>query len=232
MDRPEAKASSTTAASPEEARAFEIALGRPLSDFPAGLYAYHIYDGGGYVEAADCLPEELAPADLKQMARSAGMDEAKIAGLSADELRETVEYEVGARRLDEAHDGFPRLAEAPSLLELLRIVVERDYVGVDMIVDPDEGDAAVSDDRLDAMPFQPEHYARFKAIEDLRLRRIALALHGEMQLMELHFNYEGIYYCTGVLDRRPQWEFVCGWDAVPHRQEEGSCILRRRDGAR
>lgn len=53
----------------------------------------------------------------------------------------------------------------------------------------------------------------------------------ELQRMALVHAHEELFYCKGVLDRRPQWEFVCGRDAAPHRQEEGSCILRRRDGA-
>lgn len=221
-----------TPASPEEILVFETALGRPLGSFPPGLYALHMYDPeGGFIEG---MPEpDLAPVDLRAMAAAAGLDADEIESLDEDALRQCVVDELGETRLGEGSDGFPKLAEAPSMLELLRIMVERDYIGVNFIGDPEEGDLAVSDERLDELSgLEKGRYERFVAISDLHLRRVALALHGELAMMGLEYDYAELFYCQGVLLRRPGWEFVCGWDAIPHRQEEGSAILYHPSGAR
>lgn len=221
--------SASRPASPEETLAFEIALGRPLASFPPGRYAFHIHAPGGH--GAEALPEpDLAPVSLHTLALTAGLGEDEIAAMDEEALREAVTDKIGDVRTNDEEDGFPKLIEAPSMLELLRTLVERDYINVDFIGDPDVGDASVSDEALDAMfPYDEAPFADFRAIKDLRYRRIALALHGEMALMGLVYKYEDLFYCQGVLDRRPGWEFVCGWDAVPHRQDEGSAILYRRD---
>ena len=221
--------SASRPASPDELLAFETALGRPLASFPPGRYALHIYAPGG--EGVEALPEpDLAPVSLHDLALTAGLGEDEIAAMSDEALAKAVADEIGEVRLSEQGDGFPKLAEAPSMLDLLRLMVERDYIGVGFIGDPEEGDASVSDERLDAMyPYDKDRYTEFRAIKDLRARRIALALHGEMAMMGLEYTYENLCYCQGVLDRRPGWEFVCGWDAIPHRQEEGSAILYKRE---
>ncbi|MCA9653962.1 MAG: hypothetical protein KC501_28835 [Myxococcales bacterium] len=211
-------------ATPDEQLAFETALGRPLASFPAGRYVLHVYDPDG--DGLEGLPEpELAPVDLRALAVSAGFEEEEIEEMDEDELREAIEDELGAARLGAEGDGFPRVAESASLLGLLRIMVEQDLIDLDLLGELED----VRDETLDGMTdLESLRYARFRAIEDLEWRRIALALHGEIAMMRLVYDYPDLVYCQGVLDRRPGWEFVCGWDAIPHRQEEGAAILCKR----
>ena len=68
---------------------------------------------------------------------------------------------------------------------------------------------------------------RFLEIADPPMRRLALALWGGMELMGMRDSAEGSFYCGGVEQVYPAWRVVRCWDAIPHRQDEGYCIMRR-----
>lgn len=69
--------------------------------------------------------------------------------------------------------------------------------------------------------------SRFLEIADPAMRRLALALWGGLELMGMSDSAEESYYCAGVEQVYPAWRVVRCWDAIPHRQEEGYCIMRR-----
>lgn len=213
----------------KEHHALGVALGRPLDEFPAGPYAFYATEG---VELAglDPIPEHLEAADLDALAEAAGLDQDVIDELDDDELCGAIEEVLGEACLGESSDGFLKLAEAPTLFALLRLLIERDVFGPDLAGPPQPGDALHADARLDAMP-RPERFARFKAIKDLRLRRIAMALQGADQSLEFILRREDSHYCQNILLRRSDWDFVCAWDADPPLQDLGLCILRRQSPA-
>lgn len=139
----------------------------------------------------EVLPETLEPLDLESMAQ-----------------------------LDDEHGGaFFKHAEAPSLFELLRIMVAHGDLGIDP--DPSPTDSLWRDEQLAAA------WAHLRPIRDPYLRRIAAELSGEGWQLERIAEYEQAVYCQGILVRRPGWSFVMGWDATPPVQDVGACILYR-----
>lgn len=134
-------------------------------------------------------------------------------------LREVLPETLEPPDLDEPDGGFFKHAEAPSLFELLRIMVAHGDLGIDP--DPSPTDALWRDEKL------PEAFAHLRPIRDPYLRRIAAELSGEGWQMERITEYEQAVYSQGILDQRPGWSFVMGWDATPPVQDVGACILYR-----
>lgn len=134
-------------------------------------------------------------------------------------LREVLPETLAPAELDEDGGSFFKHAQAPSLLELLRIMVAHGDLGIDP--DPSPADALWRDERLD------EAHAHLRPIRDPYLRRIAAELSGEGWQLERITAYEQAVYSQGILAPRPGWSFVMGWDATPPVQDVGACILYR-----
>lgn len=200
----------------KEHHAFGIGLGRPLDELPRGTYAFFYC---GPEPLREVLPETLEPPDLEIMAEAAGLDDEELEELDAEDLARVIEESLREGILGAESDGFWKLAEAPSLLELLRIMVAHRDLGIDN--DPVTTDELRGDEKLQ----QARPYLR--PIRDPYLRRIAAELSGEGWQMERTDAYEQAVYSRGILARRPEWSFVCGWDALPPAQGFGACILHR-----
>jgi len=200
----------------KEHHAFGIGLGRPLDEFPRGSYAFFFC---GEEPLREILPETLEPPDLERMAAAAGLDPEEAAQIDDEELAVAIEAELREGLLDEHADGFFKHAEAPSIFEILRIMVAHGDLGIDP--DPSPTDSLWRDEKLD------DARAYLRPIREPHLRRIAAELSGEGWQMERLAAYEQAVYSRGILARRPGWSFVMGWDAAPPVQDFGACILYR-----
>lgn len=198
--------------------AFEVALGRPLDSFPKGRYALHAYDPDGELYDEDEIIAEpdavINPRAFMSFALDMHIEE--LEAISDDELQDLAHDEMV--RLEAP--PHPRIMEADSMEALLEQMARSQDIVPALTNHGDMDVATFSDEDLD-------NYGReaFKAIKDPALRIIALGLNGTFQLMSLLYDRDEVYYCRGAAETRPGWHFVCAWDAIPHRQEEGWCIL-------
>lgn len=206
----------------KEHHAFSIGIGRPLDEFPAGVYSFYFMP----IESdppEDALPEDLEPPDLEVLGEAAGLDADEMAEMDDEELSEYIEDNLGAEFLGEDGDGYYKLAEAPSLHDLLRLMAERGLLGIDP-------DPWLTDDQ--PWPKGAGADAPWSAIRDRHLRRIARGLSGDGWHMfrtddEEEADEADLERCQRSLLRRPDCEFILGWFALPPAEIGNACILCR-----
>jgi hypothetical protein len=206
----------------KEHHAFSIGLRRSLDEFPEGIYAFYFMP----VESkppADALPEELDPPDLEVLGEAAGLDAEEMAEMDDDELSEFIADQLGAELLGEDGDGCYKLAEAPSLHDLLRTMADRGLLGIDP-------DPWLTDDQ--PWPKGAGGDSPLSAIRDRHLRRIASGLSGDGWQMfrtddEEEADEDEVEGCQRPLLRRPDCEFIIGWFSLPPAELGQACILYR-----
>lgn len=222
-----------------ERHAFALVLGGIDLDEPRyrqGPFTFHVYvsdpvrNGEALGEALRVLPEPGRRRDLKALLREIPRDAwlRLLDDVEEEELDEILPLHTlrGEEREDALTDFglydlldpwgtvYPCVIRTNTLEELLREVRR---LGVVAWFQDEEPHPALS--------LSPRE-AHLEAIEDPELLAFARELFGDVQMMGMSDDLGALYYCRHILLRRPGAELLFGWDAIPHRQEEGWAILR------
>lgn len=202
--------------------------------FTQGPFTFHVYlsepvrDGAALGDDLKALPEparrrrdikallrSLTPDALRSLLDDPGEedpDEPPLHTLRGEELTDAL-LDLGLYDLLDGYGtAFPCVARADTVEDLLREVRRLRLVAWFQEDEP--------------LPPLRQDEAHLQPIEDPDLLTFARELHGAVQLMGMSTDLSSLYYCRHILLRRPGAELLFGWDAIPHRQEEGWAILR------